>query len=220
MFYSAASVVTGIFGFLVLLFGLRLLIKGTWFWGWLRGMGGVVLILLAAGSALVALDLYSYRQVLLDKPVATVSFEMVEPQAYIATMALTDVGETREFYLRGDQWQMDARIIRWKNWIGRAGAKPGYKLERLSGRYLSIEDERRQERTVHSLRDEEEFGLDLWTWAYKNQDKTPVIDAVYGSATFVPMADGALYEVALSHSGLVAKPLNDAAKKAINIWIQ
>lgn len=220
MFYSAASVVTGIFGLLVFLFGLRMLIKGTWFWGWLRGMTGVVLVLLAVGSGLVALDLYSYRQVLLDKPVATVSFQMVEPQAYIATVALTDAGDTREFYLRGDQWQMDARIIRWKTWIGRAGAKPGYKLERLSGRYLSIQDERSRERTVHSLRDEQEFGLDLWTWAYKNQDKTPVIDAVYGSATFVPMADGALYEVALSHTGLVAKPLNDAAKKAVNIWIQ
>lgn len=220
MFYSAASVATGIFGLLVLLLGLRMLAKGTWFWGWLRGMAGVVLVVLALGAALVALDLYSYRQVLLDKPVATISFQMVEPQAYIATVALTDAGDTREFYLRGDQWQMDARIIRWKTWIGRAGAKPGYKLERLSGRYLSIQDERSRERTVHSLRDEQEFGLDLWTWAYKNQDKTPVIDAVYGSATFVPMADGALYEVALSHTGLVAKPLNDAAKKAVNIWIQ
>lgn len=220
MFYSTAAIATGIFGLLVLLFGLRLLIKGTWFWGWLRGMAGVLLLSLAIVSALVAWDLQSYRQVLLDKPVATVSFKGVDHQAFIATVAFTDLGESREFYLRGDQWQMDARIVRWKGWIGRAGGKPGYKLDRLSGRYISIDDERSRERTVHSLRDEEEFGLDLWAWAYKNQRRAPVIDAVYGSATFVPMADGALYEVALSQTGLVAKPLNDAAKKAINIWIQ
>lgn len=220
MFYSAAAAVAGIFGLLVLLFGLRLLIKGSWFWGWVRGMSGVVLIALAAVAGLVAWDLRSYQQVLLDKPVATVSFTMVEPQAYVAAVALTDTGETREFYLRGDQWQMDARVIRWKSWWGRIGGKPGYKLDRLSGRYLSIEDERRRERTVHALWDEEEFGLDLWSWAYQHQEAAPVIEAVYGSATFVPMADGALYEVALSHTGLVAKPLNEAAKKAINIWIQ
>jgi predicted membrane metal-binding protein len=220
MFYSAAAAVTGIFGLLVLLFGLRLLIKGSWFWGWLRGMSGVVLVLLAAAAGLIALDLRSYQQVLMDKSVATVSFQMVEPQAYIATVSLTDTGDTRDFYLRGDQWQMDARVIRWKSWFGRIGGKPGYKLDRLSGRYLSIEDERKRERTVHALRDEEEFGVDLWGWAYQHQGETAVIEAVYGSATFVPMADGALYEVALSHTGLVAKPLNDAAKKAINIWIQ
>ncbi len=219
MFYTAATLLTGIFGVLVLLFGLRLLTKGTWFWGWLRGMGGVFFLLLAAACALVALDLRSYQQVLIDKPVATISFAAVEPQAFIATVALTDSGATAEYYLRGDQWQMDARIIRWKSLINRVGGKPGYKLHRISGRYLSIEDERSRERTVHSLRDPEEFGVDLWAWAYKYQENAPLIEAVYGSATFVPMADGALYEVALSHTGLVAKPLNDAAKKAVNLWI-
>src|SRR5690606_23714167 len=134
MFYSTAAIVTGIFGLLILVFGLRLLIKGTWFWGWLRGMAGVLLLLLAGASALLALDLKSYRQVVSDQPVATVSIALVDHPAYIATVAFTDVGETRDFYLRGDQWQMDARIMRWKSWIGRAGGKPGYKLDRLSGR--------------------------------------------------------------------------------------
>lgn len=219
MFYSAATVLTGILGVLVLFFGLRMLVKGTWFWGWLRGMGGVFFILVAMMCGLIALDLRSYQQVLLDKPVATVSFEKVEPQAFIATVALTESGATSEYYLRGDQWQMDARIIRWKGLLNSVGGKPGYKLDRIGGRYLSIEDERSRERTVHSLRDPEEFGIDLWGWAYQHEGKTPLIEAVYGSATFVPMADGALYEVALSHTGLVAKPLNDAAKKAVNLWI-
>lgn len=218
MFYSAATILIAIFGGLLLLIALRTLLRGTWFWGWVRGMSGVALIALAILCGLVALDLRSYREVLIDKPVATISFVKVDEQAFVATVALTDSGVATDYYLRGDQWQMDARIIRWKGILTQAGGKPGYKLERISGRYVSIDDERSRERTVHALRDESEFGIDLWAWAYKNQGSAPLIDAVYGSATFVPMADGALYEVALSHSGLVAKPLNNAAKRAVNSW--
>lgn len=219
MFYSVATTVSGILAVLLVLAALRTLLKGTWFWGWMRGMSGVVLIGLAAFCVLVGLDLRSYRQVLLDKPVATVSFQKVDEQAFVATVALTDSGLATDYYLRGDQWQMDARIIRWKGVLSQAGGKPGYRLERISGRYVSIEDERSRERTVHALRDEKEFGFDLWAWAYKKQANTPLIDAVYGSATFVPMVDGALYEVALSHTGLLAKPLNDTAKRAVNLWL-
>lgn len=219
MFYSTATILTGIIGVLLLLIALRTLLRGTWFWGWMRGMSGVLFIALAGLCGLVVWDLRSYQQVLIDKPVATISFSKVGDQAFVATVALTDSGITTDYYLSGDQWQMDARIIRWKGLLSRAGGKPGYKLERISGRYISIDDERSRERTVHSLREESEFGIDLWAWAYKNQANAPLIDAVYGSATFVPMADGALYEVALSHTGLVAKPLNDAAKRAVNLWL-
>lgn len=219
MFYSVATVLTGIIAALLLLIALRTLLKGTWFWGWVRGMSGALLVVSAGICALLALDLHSYRQVLIDKPVATISFQKTDHQAFVATVALTDSGLTQDYYLKGDQWQIDARIIRWKGFLSRA-AKPGYRLERISGRYVSIEDERSRERTVHALREEAEYGLDLWAWAYKNQAGVPLIEAVYGSATFVPMADGALYEVALSHTGLVAKPLNDAAKRAVNLWLE
>lgn len=219
MFYSVVTTSAAVIAIFLLLIALRMLLKGTWFWGWIRGMSGLVLIGLAVFCVLVGLDLRSYQQVLIDKPVATVSFQKVDDRAYVATVALTDTGVTTDYYLRGDQWQIDARIIRWKGLLSQAGGKPGYRLERISGRYISIEDERSRERTVHALRDEREYGFDLWAWAYENQMNAPLIDAVYGSATFVPMVDGALYEVALSHTGLVAKPLNDAAKRAVNLWL-
>lgn len=218
MFYSAASVVSVVVALLVLLFGTRMLLKGTWFWGWLRGMGGVFFIALAIGLTFIALDLYSYQQLLIDKPIASVSFTQVEPQRYIASVTLSDSGETKEYYLSGDQWQIDARVIRWKGMLRSVGGKPGYRLDRISGRYLTLQDERTQERTVYTMQ-KQEHGLDLWAWA-KNQENAPWIDAAYGSATFLPMADGALFEVALSHSGLVAKPLNSSAEKAVNFWLE
>ena len=38
----------------------------------------------------------------------------------------------------------------------------------------------------------------------------PWADALYGSAVYVPMSDGARYQVVVSQSGLVARPLNEA----------
>lgn len=216
MFYGAASITSILVGLVVLFIGVRMLFKGTWFWGWLRGMGGVFFIALAIGLGFIALDLHSYQQLLIDKPIATVSFKQVERQKFIASVAATDSGETSEFYLSGDQWQIDARVIRWKGALRSFGGKPGYRLDRISGRYSTLEDERTQQRTVYALR-EQEYGIDLWAWAHE-QNQMPLMDAAYGSATFLPMADGALFEVALSHSGLVAKPLNAAAEKAVNYW--
>jgi hypothetical protein len=216
MFFSAISVVSALFGLLALVFGLRLLLRGTWFWAWIRGMTGVIFVVLSVLLVLLALDLYSYRQLQLDKALATISFAKVEEQKFVATVVLTDTGNTREFYLSGDQWQIDARIIRWTGLANVLGGKPGYQLDRISGRYISLDDERLQQRTVHSLSDRE-YGFDFWSWV-REHDNMPWVDATYGSATFVPMADGALFEVALSNSGLVAKPLNDAAERAVRQW--
>lgn len=216
MFYSAASIASVAIGLVVLILGLRLLLKGTWVGGWVRGMSGVFFVALAVGLAFIALDLYSYQQLLIDKPVARVDFTRVEKQKYIATLTMVDSGETSEYYLSGDQWQIDARVIRWKGAMRSVGGKPGYRLDRISGRYLSVDDERTQQRTVYAL-GEKEYGIDLWAWA-REQERLPWMDAAYGSATFLPMADGAAFEVALSHSGLLAKPINEAAKRAVNLW--
>jgi hypothetical protein len=44
------------------------------------------------------------------------------------------------------------------------------------------------------------------------------VDALYGSATYLPMVDGALYEIKVSQSGLLARPLNQAAREAVGSW--
>lgn len=216
MFYGAASIISVLIGICVLIFGLHLLLRGTWFLGWVRGMVGVFFIALAIGLTFIALDLYSYQQLLVDKPIATVSFEQIDERKFVATLAMSDSGETSEYYLTGDQWQIDARVIRWKGAMRTLGGKPGYRLDRISGRYLTVADERTQERTVYSL-SSQKYGLDLWALA-REQERLPWMDAAYGSATFVPMADDAVYEVALSHTGLLAKPLNAAAEQAVNHW--
>ena len=112
--------------------------------------------------------------------------------------------------LAGDEWQLDARVLKWKGWANLLGLDAQYRLERVSGRYRQIEQERKDERTVYAL--SENPGIDLWTMSIDHRRWLPFVDAVYGSAVYLPMADGARYEVSITQSGLVARPVNDVAE--------
>ena len=58
----------------------------------------------------------------------------------------------------------------------------------------------------------------MWTLLQRYHNYLPWVDTLYGSAAFMPMADGARYEVKVSQSGLVARPLNLVARQAVGAW--
>ena len=120
--------------------------------------------------------------------------------------------------LRGDEWQLDARIVTWKPPATILGLDPVYQLERLSGRYSSVDRERNEARTVHSLA--EERPLDLWSTVRRFPRLTPGVDAYYGTATYLPMADGARFRITMSRDALIARPINDIARDAVGDWGQ
>lgn len=219
MFYEGLALGTIVLGLLLLFFSLKVLVRRGWILGWLRGMCGALLVAGGAILALAALDIFSYQQILAEKTIATLSFERLGTQDYRAVLVDASGNEQR-FKLKGDQWQLDARIIKWPGAMASLGVKPGYRLDRISGRYYSLEKERNAERSVHSL-GQSQYGVDVWQWLQGYSDLLPFVDAVYGSATFVPMDDGALFEVTLSNSGLVARPLNESAQSAVGkgAWV-
>ena len=94
--------------------------------------------------------------------------------------------------------------------------EPIYQLDRLSGRCAEIDRERNEPRTVHSLA--AESPADVWRVARRFPFLMPGVDAHYGTATYVPMADGARYEVSLSRDAIIARPANDRARDAVGAW--
>jgi hypothetical protein len=122
----------------------------------------------------------------------------------------------RLFTLQGDEWQLDAKIVTWKPPMTILGLDPMYQLDRISGRYSDIGREISAPRTVHSLAPKS--PLDVWRTARRFPVLTPGIDAYYGTATYVPMIDGALFEVSLSRDALIARPANDRARDAVGAW--
>ncbi len=216
MLYDGLGLAVVLLGVVVLLVALRILLRGGWLLGWLKGMFGFMLSAMAIILALSAWDIFSYRQVINEKSIATISFEKIGPQHFDATL-VDSSGLQASYEIKGDQWQLDARIIKWSGFISSAGLKPGYRLDRLSGRYYSLEKERNGERTVFNV-SVSQSPLDLWDFVRQRNINFGLVDATYGSAAYVPMSDGALFEVTLSHTGLVTRPLNEVAKQAVNRW--
>ena len=124
--------------------------------------------------------------------------------------------DDRFFLLRGDEWQMDAKIVTWSPPATILGLDPMYQLDRLSGRYADIDREVSEVRTVHSLAPA--LPVDIWRAARRLPLLTPGVDAYYGTATYVPMADGARYDVSLSRDALIARPANNRARDAVGSW--
>lgn len=179
-------------------------------------LGSVALLcaLLAITALLSAWDLYSYRALLEETPVATIEFHQRGPQHYEARILIDDV--SRQYELFGDQWQLDARMIKWGATFARLGIDPLFRLERLSGRYQTLSDERAKPRSVHAIEASEVF--DLWHWLKQTQAVVKFADAEYGSATYLPMSNGARYQVTISGFGLVARPDNAEAQSALDNW--
>jgi hypothetical protein len=186
------------------------LARGTLFF-----LSGAFVLLLAAGVALVAVNLYTYARLTHEQEAARVSMRQLGERHYAVSLQAKSAA-TRHFELRGDEWQIDARVVKWRTVGNLLGFDTVYRLERLSGRYGDITRERNAPRTVHSLA--EEPGVDFWTVLRRYHAYVPLADALYGSAAYVPMAEGAEYAVSVSTSGLVVRPGNDAARKAVGGW--
>ncbi len=176
---------------------------------------GVFVILLAGAAALVAMNLYTYARLTHEQEVARVSIRQLGERHYVVSVQPRKA-PARHFQLRGDEWQIDARVLKWRPIGNLLGFDTVYRLERLSGRYGDITQERNAARTVYTLA--EDPGLDFWSLLRKHHEYVPLADALYGSAAYVPMAEGAEYAVTVSASGLVVRPGNDAARKAVGGW--
>lgn len=216
MLYTLLAIVVIALAAYVAYRAVGLLARGSWLLGWLRGTWGLVLLLLAVLIGLMAFDIYRYRQINFEQVIATIDFKKIEDQHYEAVL-VDSKGNEQRYMLHGDQWQLDARVVKLKGYLSTFGISPGYRLERISGRYYDLEQEHNSKRSVYAL-NESLYGVDVWKWINKYPRWAPILDAVYGSATYLPMADGALYEVSLSHTGLLARPLNTAAEQAVNAW--
>lgn len=167
-----------------------------------------------AGMAFVA-SIYGYAQLTDEAPVASIKFRATGPDSYVARLMIEGEAD-RTFDLTGDEWQIDARVVTWQPPATILGLEPIYQLDRLSGRYSDIDSERSEQRSVHALA--EPGALDVWEMARRFPILLPGVDAYYGTATYVPMADGAQYAVSLSRDALIARPENDAARNALGQW--
>ena len=180
--------------------------------------GGAASACAGGASVMLAFSYFGYFQLVDEQLVGRIKFTESAPEQYVARLMLDGEQHDRMFELRGDEWQMDARVITWKPPMTMLGLDPIYQLDRLSGRYSEVEEELSKTRSVHAL--SEPVPLDAWRFAHKYPRLLPGVDAHYGTATYLPMAHGAVFEVTMTRTGLIARPINDAARDAVGDWGQ
>jgi hypothetical protein len=215
MTITALILVFALTGILFLTAALRRLRRRRLVGGALHGATALVLISLSLCAAFIVMNLRTYQRLTAEQPAGELQFSRVGERQYNAVLTYPN-GERVNFALSGDEWQVDARVLKWHAFANMLGFDTAYRLDRIGGRYSRIEDERTQARTVYSLNPPER--IDLWAWIHRYHAWMPWMDALYGSATYLPMADGALYGIDVSQSGLVARPLNQSARDAVGSW--
>jgi hypothetical protein len=213
---NAITILIALFGLLLLALACQRLFRARFLAATGSALTGFLLLAVAGFLFVVSLNLHTYARLTHEKPVAEIVFEARGPQQFRATLAEVPSGEMQLFMLSGDEWQLDARVLKWRGWANLLGLDAQYRLERIGGRYRDIEQERNGVRTVYPL--SENPGLDLWMLSTQYPRWLPFVDAVYGSATYMPMADGVRYEISITQSGLIARPMNPAAETAAGSW--
>ncbi len=172
-------------------------------WRALLMMVFLALALVAAGGGMA---LRGYRVLGKETPVATVVAHRLGPQYWSLELQLPG-NHTRTLPLNGDDFRMEAVVVKWKLPTEMIGAPPLYRLDRLSGRYDDPGQAGDARSTVYDLRAP---GLDLFSLRRRYPRWLPMVDTVFGSGVYLPLVDGGRYQVNLMATGaLVARP--DAA---------
>lgn len=167
------------------------------------------LLLLAVGllAGTLAVATRGFRALTREEVAAVVETRPLGDRRFEATFRFPD-GTRRHYRLRGDQIYVDAQILKWEPIANVLGLHTVYELDRVAGRYADLEAARDSPRTVRSL------GRDRPVQPASLLERLPflerVVDAEYGSATFVEVDRPRTLEVRVGTDGLLIRPADSA----------
>jgi len=164
----------------------------------------LLLLALAALAGTLSAATQGYRALTREEVAAVVSTESLGPQRLRATFRYPD-GRRASFELQGDGLSIEAHIVKWHPLANVLGLHTAYRLSRVAGRYDRLADEQARPRTVHALAPP--ALVDVFALAQRLAFLGPLIDAQYGSATFLSTPEPAQLELRVSTSGLLFRPI-------------
>ncbi len=172
----------------------------------LRGLTALALLGLAGLVGTLGLAVQGYRALTHEEVAATVRVEPTGPKQFKAWLRFAD-GRQMSYELAGDELYVDAHILKWKPLVNILGLHTAYELDRIAGRYTDLAEERSARRTVHALARDK--PLNLFDLRRRYALLIPLVDADYGSATFIMANEPIELEVRVSTSGLLVRRAAD-----------
>src|SRR5213596_3247565 len=169
----------------------------------------VLCLALAALAATVSVAMQGYRALTREVVAATVVTRPSGPERFVATFTFPD-GRRELYELTGNALYVDAHIVKWHPLANILGLHTAYQLDRVAGRYDRLEDEQTKSRRIFAL--SRPRPVDMFQVARslaflrRLGPLGRMVDAEYGSATFVAARDPTQLELRVSTSGLLFRP--------------
>ena len=214
-----APAAVAVFGVLLALGGIGHLTRGNVGGGTGRVAVGSTLGAVGFAIALLALNTQLFARLTYESQVADVYVKSVDPanKTYLVTIKRLDIpGVVQPCTLQGDEWIIGGRVQKWRPWANAIGLDSTYVLEQISNKYFSALEANGKPITACDLQgkkpDINQYIPAGWLEWLAHQSYTE--ERRFGSANYMPLADGAVYRVVTTQSGLNAEPVNDVARAA------
>ncbi len=182
-------------------------------------LGGAPLAVIGCAAALLGVNAQTYARLTHEGPVALVSVRTLDPKAllYVVTLKrLDETGRVQTCVLQGDEWVLSGRVQKWKPWANILGLDATYTLDQLSNMYFTAARGNGRMITSCDIAGPppavNQYVPPQWLAWLQSQAYT--VDRRFGSANYMPLANGAVYRVVITQSGFNAEPVNDAARHA------
>jgi hypothetical protein len=205
--FGPVSIVAMIFvaiGCILLIAGLVALFRMHPMRSLMRMASGALLIALGAVAGSLAAGVQGYQALTAETLAARIEVRPLGPQRFEATLRMNG-GQTLTREFAGDEIYIDAHILKWKPVGNIVGLQTLWSLDRVAGRYRSVEQERSAPRTLYPIAPER--MVDLFELRRRYGALAPLYDAEYGSASFLPVTGPAELELKVTNSGLLLRAL-------------
>ena len=168
-----------------------------------------LLALLSAGLlGVIVIATEGYRVLTHEEIAAVVKIEPTGEKGFTAHFRFPD-GHEASYRLAGDALYVDAHILKWKPIANLLGLHTAYQLDRVAGRYIDLKEERERIRTVFLL--SRDKHVDMFTLRQRYSLLGPLLDAEYGSASFINSNKPEHFEIRVSTTGLLIRKVGREA---------
>lgn len=211
MQYIGLAVLVGCLALLLLYLTLRFGWRLEWLLGWLKGCALLILLGVCAIVGLLAWEFSQFRPITDGARIASLEFQQTGNQQYHARVQ-TSAG-MQPLPIQGQLWEMDVQVLRWRGLPHMLGLEDGYRLNGLSGRYLTLEQQREMTASLAQPLHRTPTWRDAWHWLDRLDLNWLYADAF--AIRFMPIADEARYAVEIGATGLSPVAMNAQALEAM-----
>jgi len=192
---------------------------------WLAGRrwaaaGHLVLAVLLAVPVIQGWPLAEYLETyevrVPERPVAELFFERIGPNRFRVAVTRVPAGRMQVVELAGDEWRLDLTVLDWSDGARHLGARPRYRIEAVVTRTAPAAVAGLTLGATARLADRNQSTP--WLASLGAGRGKPLIATRPSSGPWLPMADGARFDVRMTAAGAVEiDPLNVAAGDSLAV---